>query len=313
MIENTPEIVCTLFEASYGIGAAALINSLVASGYRGKVYVGFRGVLPAWAADVQRRSGYVWASRKGAVIEFVRLETNSHLTNFKPEFMLHIMEVLEPEASGIIYFDPDITIRCKWEFFRKWLKFGMMFCEDVNSPLHPTHPKRMMWRCLFPDLLKASLASSGAYVNGGFLGIRRQDLNFLRSWSAVIEKASPFTGGPAGWYSNQALEPFSPFSAFDQDALNVALMASSDPVSIVGPEGMDFKPGGYIMSHALGPAKPWVGSFLRRALVGRAPSHADRSFVKHVSAGPLKPLSDLQLAIMRVDLLMAKILAKLIH
>ena len=115
------------------------------------------------------------------------------------------------------------------------------------------------------------------------------------------------------WYPNKPLEPFSPFSSFDQDALNITLMANKAPVSVVGPEGMDFRPGGYIMSHAIGPAKPWIGRFFWRALVGRAPSPADRAFVKYASAGPLKPVSDLHLAIMRFDLLMAKILSKLIN
>lgn len=305
-------VICTLFEGTYGIGAAALINSLVAAGFTGKGYVGVRGALPAWAVDVQKNGG--WIGSEGTFcLSFITIDTDWHLTNYKPAFMMHILEALEADAGGIIYFDPDITIRCKWDFFQQWLECGMMFCEDVSSPMHTTHPRRIIWRRLFPDLLKDAPATSDSYVNAGFVGVRRQDLKFLQTWLSVIEQAAPFTGGPDRWYGNSSHEPFSPFAAYDQDALNIALMANTAPVSIVGREGMDFQPGGYTMSHAIGPTKPWIGGFCKRALVGRAPSVADRWFVKYVSAGPLKPLNSLQLAIMQADLLSAKIVSKLIH
>ena len=67
MIETPRAIVCTLFEGSYGIGLAALVNSLAAAGYKGKIYVGFRGALPYWAKDVQTRGGRVADSVNGLV------------------------------------------------------------------------------------------------------------------------------------------------------------------------------------------------------------------------------------------------------
>jgi hypothetical protein len=314
MTDHSREIVCTLFEGSYGIGVAALINSLAAAGYTGKVYIGFRGVLPTWAKDIEKRGGCVYELGNELLVEFVLLNTDWALANYKPDFMLHIMEALEPRAHGIIYFDPDVTVRCQWKFFQQWFEFGLMVCEDVNSPIHETHPRRMMWRRFFPDLLsEESFAVSDAYINSGFLGIPREHLNFLRRWSSVIERASPIAGGLAEWLGHNPREPFSPFSALDQDSLNIAIMASKVPISVIGPEGMDFRPGGYVMSHAVGPAKPWSGRFFRRALTGRAPSLADRSFVTYVSSGPLKPISDLHLSMMRFDLLIAKIVSKLVH
>lgn len=312
MPQNATQIVCTLFEGSYGMGAAALFNSLIAAGFSGTVYAGFRGALPNWAVEVQKAQGYVTGSKAKLVIEFVPLDTDWHLTNYKPRFMLQIMEMKERAAEGILYFDPDITIRCEWDFIRDWLGFGMAFCEDVNSPMHATHPRRMMWRRMFPSL-RQDFASDNIYVNAGFVGVRRQDLDFLRMWESIIMQAAPFTGGPAAWYGDAIPKPFSPFAAFDQDALNIALMANKSPVSIVGPEGMDFKSGGYIMSHAIGSPKPWIGTFLGKALRGRAPSLADRYFVKNLLSGPLKPISDLQLAIMRLDLFLAKLVSKVLR
>jgi hypothetical protein len=48
-----------------------------------------------------------------------------------------------------------------------------------------------------------------------------------------------------------------PFNKTDQDALNIAVMTAPEPVSIMGSEGMDFRPGGRTVSHALGMEKPW--------------------------------------------------------
>jgi hypothetical protein len=171
----------------------------------------------------------------------------------------------------------------------------------------------MMWRRLFPDLLREAFATSNTYVNAGFVGLPRKELNFLRMWSSVIERASPYTGGVAAWYSAEPMHPFSPFVAFDQDALNITLMANKVSVSIVGPEGMDFRPGGELMSHAIGPVKPWTGRFFWKALAGQAPSLADRYFVKYLAAGPLRAVSGLNLLMMRFDLLMAKMFSKLIY
>ena len=81
-------------------------------------------------------------------------------------------------------------------------------------------------------------------------------------------------------------------------------MTSAEPVSLMGAEGMDFRPGGWTMSHALGPEKPWRKHYVRAALAGRPPSPADRAFWCHVSS-PVTVFSPRTAAWRRVTLSIA--------
>jgi hypothetical protein len=59
-------------------------------------------------------------------------------------------------------------------------------------------------------------------------------------------------------------------------------MVTTDPLSTVGPDGMDFIPGGMIMSHATVPqVKPWRKQLIRSALQGMPPSLTDKLFWQH--------------------------------
>ena len=61
--------------------------------------------------------------------------------------------------------------------------------------------------------------------------------------------------------------PFFSYPRIPGHELGVEILA-------VGPEGMDFLPGGHLLSHAAGGGKPWRGGFLRAALRGRPPGTA---------------------------------------
>jgi hypothetical protein len=99
------------------------------------------------------------------------------------------------------------------------------------------------------------------------------------------------------------------FHTIDQDALNLALMLSDVPINAAGPEGMDFLPGGHLLSHAAGGTKPWRGGFLREALRGRPPGLAQKFFYSY-ARGPLPVLSTGTLAWRKLDLRLAALIGR---
>lgn len=278
--------ICTLFEGNYHFGLGALVNSLARYGYTGNIYAGYRGDLPPWS------SGEVHEVKDGPSIHFISLDTPHHLTNHKPDFMLRVLDGPGTAASALFYFDPDIILKSHWNFFEKWVSSGICGCEDVNSPLDPSHPRRMAWKNYFKPrgILLDSFIS--IYINGGFVGVSAEHRGFLELWKKIQETMADDIGGLSaaniggGVMNGNQNHPGYCFNKTDQDALNAALMAWPGPYSLMGKDAMDFVSGGYLMSHALGSPKPWATSYLRRAFLGITPSRADKEFWKHVE-GPV--------------------------
>jgi len=269
-------VVVTLFEGDYHLGAAALINSLCAAGFAGTVVCGHRGPVPPWAPP-----GGTLGSVK---VTFVPLETEIHLTNYKPEFLLRVWADLEPAADRLFYFDPDIVVLARWSFFEEWAGYGVALVEDVNSPLPESHPRRGAWRTCLARRRQLVRRETTLYVNGGFIGLASAQQGFLHEWREAMTLVGAEIGGLASSMFSFVADRASPSYAFnktDQDALNIAVMTASQPVSIMGAEGMDFRPGGWTMSHALGAEKPWRKRYLRAALAGRTSSPADKNFWRH--------------------------------
>jgi hypothetical protein len=297
-------VVVTLFEGDHHIGAAALINSLHAAGFSGAVVCGHRGPPPPWA-DAAR-------DLPGIDVDFIPLETTAHLTNYKPEFLLHVATTLRPAAARLFYFDPDIILKTRWSFLEEWTTYGVALVEDVNSPLPETHPRRGAWRRCLAARRKLVRRETPLYVNGGFIGLAREHLGFLHEWRDAMTLVGDEIGGlDRSMFSFAAdlASPAYPFSKTDQDALNIALMTASQPVSAMGAEAMDFRPGGWTLSHAIGPEKPWRKKFLRAALAGRAPTPADHAFWQHASA-PLPAFSARAASRQRTRLSLAGLLGR---
>src|SRR5258707_1207637 len=148
-------VICTLFERDYHNGLAALTNSLYRNGFRGPIYSGYKGALPAWCSKAKENTQFVWAGSttlfvaEGIEIYFLPLETEYHLTNYKPDFMLRLLNGPAAGTEAIYYLDPDIVVTAEWSIFDDWIECGVALCEDMNSPLPENHPRRVGWRNYF--------------------------------------------------------------------------------------------------------------------------------------------------------------------
>jgi hypothetical protein len=281
--------VCTLFEGDYHYGVAALVNSLYSRGFRGKIYAGYRGPLPDWVHQSGNGTKIVFAIRDDLEIRFIKVDTERHLTNHKPEFMRRLWRDESDITDSLLYFDPDITVRCRSSFFEEWLQDGVAVCQDVNGTMPNMHPVRNAWRRELHQLGIECRNNLDTYFNAGFVGLRRTHSDFLGLWCRILDHMESKGYKLSGFVTHERTEPF---SCVDQDALNIACMAYS-PLCPMGQDGMDFQwgGGGYVMNHAIGNAKPWRKKMLRTLLLkGVPPSRADKAFYNNVQ-GLIQPYS----------------------
>lgn len=287
-------IICTLFEGNYHFGLAALVNSLHARGFRGSFYAGYRGDLPPWAASKVRKNGIgtIFDVDDSSDIHFVPLDTPMHLNNYKPHFLLRLMRDECPQETNFFYFDPDIVVRAQWSFFEQWVSHGIALCEDINHYLPRYHPIRLAWRRYAETHGLRPVQDLDKFFNGGFIGLRRDHEQFLLTWKNLFDIRAA-EGVDLRRFDLSGFEY--PYLYLDQDLMNLALMLIDHPVTAVGPEGMDFQPGGYVMSHSAGDTKSWRKRFFLDALRGRAPSRADKEFLDNTQA-PIRIYTRPQLA-----------------
>lgn len=285
--------VCTLFENHYHHGLVALVNSLSINGFQGSIYAGFKGSLPAWSSYAKENHSLNWEGAKtidlndGLRLHFLPVDTPYHLTNYKPQFMICLKEGLAKDAPGIIYFDPDIVIKCSWQFFEKWISYGVALVQEIsNDPMPSSHPIRLGWNETIEKCNRQTVRKLDHYFNGGFCGVSIANIEFVKLWISVLDAASAQFKLELTQFVNSNGRP-SLFVSVDQDALNISAMCSECPISEIGPDGMDFMPGGWIMSHATGSPKPWKKSYIRSVLEGKIPTIADRVFWSNVR-GPIK-------------------------
>jgi len=306
--------VCTLFEKHYHYGVAGLVNSLYNHGYRGEIYAGYQGSLPFWAVNAKENLLLGKGIRSleittGLNINFILLDTKYHLTNYKPNFMLQLLDGPAKGYEAMAYFDPDITIKCRWSFFENWMSHGVALVHEITgNDMPPTHPIRKEWEriiCLSNKNISRELYS---YINAGFCGVSRQNSEFLQVWQEIFEKGIESFKIDTKQLAHQN-DRTHVFYAQDQDALNIAAMCSKSPISEIGPEGMDFVHGGLLMSHAIGSPKPWKKKFLLYMLKGISPSLADKAYWRNVS-GPIRCHSQMLVKFKKTNILIASFLGR---
>lgn len=298
-VTQGPRVIATLFEGDLHYGAAALINSLRAAGFQGDVYCGHRGSRPPWAAATD-----VLGPWPGCTVSFVSLDTDRHLTFYKPHFVELVWTKLAPNATSVTFIDCDVVVLCAWEFIAFWLEQGIALVEDVGkSGMSPRHPLRHAWRAFLTERGLRADHPVSRYYNAGFVGIDGRYKSFLALWRDCVDavyNAGPIGNATGPLFTRQAknpvagsrriLETMAVDYLLDQDGLNMAVMATDQPISDVGPEGMAFVPGAGVMAHAVGPRKPWrKRPVLDLLCTGSPPTAADRAYWEHAS-GPIATL-----------------------
>ncbi|UCH71513.1 MAG: hypothetical protein JSW62_03695 [Thermoplasmatales archaeon] len=295
--------ICTLFEGHYHFGVGVLVNSLYKNGFRGIVWAGYRGKLPPWAKPLRSCKEYKeFTIAEECIVRFIHLNTELHLTNYKASFMIDILNRYQKEVESIFYFDPDIVIKCPWSFYEKWISYGVALCQDncyYNMPSN--HPLKMAWKEFADNLGYKASRQLEYYINAGFIGLKKEDLQILLIWKRLLNELQKENINLIHLKAGRRNEKFhNP----DQDMLNLTLMLTEQSLSVIGPEGMDFKPAGYTMSHAASPPKPWRKNYILRALNGEAPVLADKEYWKNTQ-WPIKLFSEQKLYYKKISLLFA--------
>jgi hypothetical protein len=306
-------VVCSLFEGDYHFGLGALINSLHAGGFRGSVHAGYRGDIPPWAYGRTKAEGQSEVmSVDGISVYFHRLSTHWHLTNCKPTFLLSIWRDYGTDAPALFYFDPDITIKCRWQFFEEWVRAGVAICQDVNAWMPDNHPVRHAWRRLLADDGISFSRSSEMLFNAGFLGISKQHMSFVALWERLIQLIRKKGIDMSTMGSGDRTLAF----AFpDQDALNIACMVAEQPISPMAQDAMDLQAGGggYIMSHAIGNTKPWQSFMIINTLLrAKPPSRGAKGFFRFAKS-PIQLFSNLDMFVRVSDLKIASAIGRYIR
>ena len=303
-------IVCTFFEGHYHKGVAVLVNSLSVSGYEGVIWVGYKGELPHWATGLKTENEVeIMRVTDRLFLHFLKFPSDAFLPFCKPSFLLNLLDKYQPSGEQIFYFDCDIVIKCPFSYFEKWVSYGVALCEDMNSPLSPTHPLRYQWVEYFKKYNIVVRQTDNQYVNGGFIALKRSKKGFLELWenvqNAMLDDVKEVK--TVGLKDRTYL-----FNRTDQDALNVAKDATTETLSIADGDAMDFRGFGYIMSHAAGPRKPWENNWLMHVLKnGQSPAMTDRLFLQHTQY-PLSIYTKKQLFFKKMHLKIAVVLARIL-
>lgn len=294
-------LIATLFEGHYHLGAAALLNSLHKSGFKGVFVCGHRGPIPAWAEEAKA------VLAPAIEVLWVEQNTQRHLTYHKPRFLSECLPLAKAKGCDqLCYLDPDLVIKAPWSVFEQWIGDGLALVEDLNASLPEGHPYRLAWHALYQKHKRLPARPLNRYYNAGFIGLPLSCADFLTLWEEIVDWAGEETGSLT---KLKNASPHALFHSADQDAMNMALELSTHPLHTAGPEAMDFIPGGHLISHAAGGTKPWRGGFLRDALRGTPPGLPQKAFYDFTD-GPIVVLPKGLASRRRLELKLAALIGR---
>lgn len=309
--------VCTLFEGSYHIGVAALINSLCAFNYKGNIWIGYRGDLPPWIKQFnsQKLEHYLEVTISADVkANFIYLDTDIHFTNYKPYFLIKVKDLCAENIKGLLYFDPDIIVNQTWAFYENWISYGVALCEDPSLSFNVNHPLRKRRE----ELLRKSgfeiLTRTNTYYNAGFIGVTFANFEIVEIWIALFEKflEMGLLNKQPGWHKqiNMATEWLSKVE--DQDILNLGLSLFKGELSTLGSDGMGFSFGFNAMFHFVGQPKPWNRRHINQIIIkGKKVSQGQKMFIKYLRK-PIKIYPIWKIGLKKVEVFLAVFLSRFI-
>jgi len=284
------KILTTLAESDYFLGAAALINSVVFHGtYIDKIIIGYRGELPKWLPELRSSvNGLGFTTKAGLVIELVEISGQLHMVHEKPRWFEYVTKQLAPEAEEYFFFDSDITLCNRMNFFGEWAQEGIGVCGDINFIFDHRHPIRRKWARVAETAGLEITNELNGFYNSGFLAWRKEDRQFIDDWTHAFDLLSPYSGDMKQFRVHTRTDMV---QSANQDSLNLAMMTTKRPIAPVGPEAMSFVYGMNLMHHPVGP-KPWKRSYLLDFFRGKLPRVADVEFWHFLNGSALQPVSN---------------------
>ncbi len=302
---SSKETVVTLYESHYHYGVSALVNSLIVSQFAGVIRVGYRGSLPPWVNGLKKLSESNYIVNEKISLAFILIETKMHFAYYKPFFFQNLF-LENPDIRSLYYFDPDITVHAPWSFFSAWPIGGIALCLDNCYPfISINHPWRIAWKKITGSKNTANIEY---YVNSGFIGVKREDIEIINRWAEVTTIFQQ-CGGDIYKFNKEGHVAIKT----DQDLLNAVIGISADlNFSIIGKEGMGFAHPAYLMSHAVDNIKPWKTNYLislfRR---GKRPSFAEKSYF-YFANYPIRAYPYMDFMLKKINMKMAVALGRLI-
>ena len=297
--------ILTLCEGHYHFGVAAMVNSLARIDFKGNVSIYLKGDLPPWTRQLTPQGDGVFQIGD-ITLNFIPTEATRHFGYHKPfvaleEFRRH------PDCEAVICVDPDIVFLAPWDFFEGWLKAGLALCLDCSFPFVSQHHP---WRTAWTDLVRRGIGREPKamehYANSGFVGITRNNIEFLDQWVAITKTFEADGGNTETFDQEHRYKPV----VGDQDLMAATLMGWDGKISFLGLEGMGFTGYNIYLSHDTGQPKPWIRPYLWHALGGVAPTPAASHYFKYANA-PIAPYSAWQFSLRKTRFRLAQVISRI--